>query len=197
MKFGIWVEPEMVNEDSDLYRAHPDWALTAPGRNPSMGRNQLVLDMANPDVVEYLYERMSALLRDHNIEYVKWDMNRNMTDVYSRALPADREGEVFHRYILGVYALLERLTTEFPEVLFEGCAGGGGRFDAGMLAYFPQIWCSDNSDCIERLEIQRGTSYGYPISTMGAHVSACPNDQTGRTVPLGTRAVVAMSGTFG
>ena len=197
MKFGIWVEPEMVNEDSDLYRAHPEWALTTPGRNPSMGRNQLVLDMANPDVVEYIYERMSALLRDHNIEYVKWDMNRNMTDVYSRALPADREGEVFHRYILGVYALLERLTTEFPEVLFEGCAGGGGRFDAGMLAYFPQIWCSDNSDCIERLEIQRGTSYGYPVSTMGAHASASPNEQTGRSAPLGTRALVAMSGTFG
>ena len=197
MKFGIWVEPEMVSEDSELYRAHPDWALTVPGRSPAMGRNQLVLDMANPDVVDYLQDRLSKLLRAHKIDYVKWDMNRHMTDVYSRALPGDRQGEAFHRYILGVYDLLERLTGAFPEVLFEGCSGGGGRFDAGMLAYFPQSWLSDDTDAIERLTIQYGSSFGYPVSAMGAHVSASPNHQTGRSVPLGTRALVAMSGTFG
>lgn len=197
LKFGIWVEPEMVSEDSDLYRAHPDWAMTVPGRKPAMGRNQLVLDLANPDVVEYLYGHFSALLREHHIEYIKWDMNRNMSDVYSRALPAARQGEVSHRYMLGLYDLLERLTTEFPEVLFEGCAGGGGRYDAGMMYYFPQIWCSDDTDAIERMTIQYGSSFGYPVATVGAHVSACPNHQTGRTTPLDTRAVVAMSGTFG
>lgn len=197
MKFGIWVEPEMVSEDSDLYRAHPDWALTLPGRGPAMGRNQLVLDMGRSEVVDYLIDRLGTLLRENHIEYVKWDMNRNMSDVYSRILPPERQGEATHRYMLGVYRLLETLTTSFPHVLFEGCAGGGGRFDAGMLAYFPQIWCSDDSDAIERLVIQHGTSFGYPVSTMGAHVSACPNHQTGRTTPLWTRAVVAMSGTFG
>lgn len=197
MKFGIWIEPEMVSPDSDLYRAHPDWALTLPGREPIMSRSQLVLDMSRADVVDYLTERFTALLRDHHIEYIKWDMNRNMADVYSHALPPERQGEVFHRYMLGVYTLLDRLTSRFPHVLFEGCAGGGGRFDAGMLAYVPQFWCSDNTDAIERLSIQYGTSFGYPVSAMGAHVSACPNHQTGRTVPLGTRGVVAMSGTFG
>ena len=197
MKFGIWVEPEMVSVDSDLYRAHPDWALTLPGRDPAMGRDQLVLDLARPEVVEYLAGCMTALLQEHAIDYVKWDMNRNMSDVYSHALPAERQGEVTHRYMLGVYSLLERLTQQFPQVLFEGCAGGGGRFDAGMLAYFPQIWCSDDTDAIERLTIQNGTSYGYPVSAVGAHVSACPNHQTGRMTPLETRAVVAMSGTFG
>ncbi len=197
MKFGIWIEPEMVSEDSDLYRAHPDWALTLPGRKPVLGRSQLVLDMSRPDVVDYLTDCFTKLLSENHIEYIKWDMNRNMTDVYSHALPPERQGEVFHRYILGVYTLLDRLTTRFPHVLFEGCAGGGGRFDAGMLAYLPQIWCSDNTDAIERLSIQYGTSFGYPVSAVGAHVSACPNHQTGRTVPLGTRGVVAMSGTFG
>ena len=197
MKFGIWVEPEMVSVDSDLYRAHPDWALTLPGRDPAMGRDQLVLDLARPEVVEYLAGCMTALLQEHAIDYVKWDMNRNMSDVYSRALPPERQGEVTHRYMLGVYSLLERLTQQFPQVLFEGCAGGGGRFDAGMLAYCPQIWCSDDTDAIERLTIQNGTSYGYPVSAVGAHVSACPNHQTGRMTPLETRAVVAMSGTFG
>ena len=197
MKFGIWVEPEMVSEDSDLYRAHPDWAFTLPGRDPAMGRNQLVLDLGRDEVVDYLVERLSTLLRENHIEYVKWDMNRNMSDVYSRVLPPERQGEATHRYMLGVYRLLETLTSAFPHVLFEGCAGGGGRFDAGMLAYFPQIWCSDDTDAIERLVIQHGTSFGYPVSTMGAHVSACPNHQTGRTTPLWTRAVVAMSGTFG
>ena len=197
MRFGIWVEPEMVSVDSDLYRAHPDWALTLPGRGPAMGRGQLVLDLARPEVVEYLVGCMTALFQEHAIAYVKWDMNRNLSDVYSRALPPERQGEVAHRYMLGVYCLLERLTQRFPQVLFEGCAGGGGRFDAGMLAYFPQIWCSDDTDAVERLTIQHGTSFGYPVSAMGAHVSACPNHQTGRTTPLGTRAVVAMCGTFG
>ena len=197
MKFGLWVEPEMVSEDSDLYRAHPDWALTLPGRAPAMGRNQLVLDLGRAEVVDYLTERLSTLLRENHIEYIKWDMNRNMSDVYSRILPPDRQGEANHRYMLGVYRLLERLTDAFPDVLFEGCAGGGGRFDAGMLCYFPQIWCSDDTDAIERLSIQYGTSFGYPVSSMGAHVSACPNHQTGRSTPLWTRAVVAMSGTFG
>ncbi|MCD7832553.1 MAG: alpha-galactosidase [Lachnospiraceae bacterium] len=197
MRFGLWIEPEMVNEDSDLYREHPDWALTLPGRAPTMGRDQLVLDMSRPEVVEYLYERISFLLSHYRIDYMKWDMNRNMTDVYSRVLSAKNQGQVFHRYILGVYDLLERLTCQFPEVLFEGCAGGGGRFDAAMLSYFPQIWCSDDTDAIERLTIQHGTSFAYPVSTVGAHVSACPNHQTGRTVPIDTRAVVAMSGTFG
>ena len=197
MNFGIWVEPEMVSQDSDLYRAHPDWALSVPGRIPVQGRSQLVLDLSRRDVVEYLYECLSDLLRSHDIRYVKWDMNRSLTDVFSRELPPERQGEAAHRYMLGLYTLLERLTTEFPEVLFEGCSGGGGRFDAGMLHYFPQIWCSDDTDAIERLKIQYGTSFGYPIRTMGSHVSATPNHQTGRTTPLHTRGIVAMSGSFG
>ena len=197
LRFGLWVEPEMVNEDSDLYRAHPDWALTLPGRQPAMGRNQLVLDLTRDDVVDYLTERLCSILSEHHIEYIKWDMNRNISDAYSRLLPAERQGEIFHRYMLGVYKLLDRVTTAFPDVLFEGCASGGGRFDAGMLAYFPQIWTSDDTDAVERLTIQHGTSFGYPISSMGAHVSACPNHQTGRSVPIWTRAIVAMSGTFG
>lgn len=197
MKFGIWVEPEMVNEDSDLYRAHPDWALTEPGRKPVFGRNQLVLDMSNKEVTDYLYNCLSTLLKEHNIAYIKWDFNRSVSDVFSHALPADRQGEVSHRFVLGLYSLLERLTSEFPDVLFEGCSGGGGRFDAGMLYYTPQIWLSDDTDAIERLIIQGGTSYGYPVSSMGAHVSASPNHQTGRTTPIQTRGVVAMSGAFG
>lgn len=197
LQFGLWVEPEMVSEDSDLYRAHPDWALTVPGRAPTLGRNQLVLDLSRPDVVDWLYETFSALLRDHDISYIKWDMNRNISDAYGRLLPPERQGEVLHRYMLGLYDLLERLTTEFPDVLFEGCAGGGGRYDAAMLAYFPQIWCSDNTDAIERLSIQRGSSYGYPTAACGSHVSASPNHQTGRQTALGTRGVVAMAGTFG
>ena len=197
LKFGLWIEPEMVSEDSDLYRAHPDWALTVPGRRPAMGRNQLVLDMGRKEVVDHLFDAFSELLRREHIEYIKWDMNRNLTDLYSRALPEDRQGEAPHRYVLGLYDLARRLTEAFPDVLFEGCSGGGGRFDAGMLAYFPQIWCSDDTDAIERLEIQRGTSFGYPPASMGAHVSASPNHQTGRDTPLGTRAVVAMAGTFG
>ena len=197
LKFGLWIEPEMVNEDSGLYRAHPDWALAVPGRRPVMARNQLVLDMGRAEVVEHLYGVFSALIRENGIDYIKWDMNRNIADTWSAALPPERQGEVCHRYMLGVYDLMNRLTGEFPEVLFENCAGGGGRFDAGMLYYTPQIWLSDDSDAIERLTIQAGTSVGYPVSAMGAHVSACPNQQTGRTAPFGTRAIVAMSGTFG
>ena len=197
LKFGIWIEPEMVSEDSDLYRAHPDWAFSAPGRTPNFGRNQLVLDMSRKDVRDYLYECFSALLRENHIEYIKWDFNRSVCDVYSHVLPPERQGEVLHRFVLGVYELLDRLTTDFPHVLFEGCSGGGGRFDAGMLYYTPQIWLSDDTDAIERLIIQGGTSYGYPVSAMGAHVSASPNHQTGRTTPVETRGIVAMSGAFG
>lgn len=197
MRFGIWVEPEMVNEDSDLYRAHPDWAFALPGRRPAMGRNQLVLDLSRPEVVDYLTQSLTRLLADHPIDYIKWDMNRNISDIYSHACAPQRQGEVLHRYMLGLYTLLERITTAFPDLLFEGCAGGGGRFDAGMMAYFPQIWCSDDTDAVERLTIQHGSSFGYPISAVGAHVSACPNHQTGRSVPLWTRAIVAMNGTFG
>ena len=197
LKFGIWIEPEMVSEDSDLYRAHPDWALTVPNRAPTMGRDQLVLDMGREDVVAYLHDRLSTLLRDNPIDYVKWDFNRGLADVYSRVLPPERQGEAAHRYVLGMYDLLRRLTEAFPDVLFEGCAGGGGRFDAGMLAYVPQIWCSDDTDAVERLAIQYGTSFGYPVSAMGAHVSASPNHQTGRSTPVETRAVAAMTGAFG
>lgn len=194
--YGVYEQADVITRAA-LYAAHPDWALSIPGRTPAMGRSQLVLDMGRPEVVDYLYETLSALLRENHISYVKWDMNRNMTDVFSRALPADRQGEAAHRYMLGVYALLERLTAEFPDILWEGCSGGGGRFDAGMLHYFPQIWCSDDTDAIQRLKIQYGTSFGYPISAVGSYVSAAPNHQTGRTAPLNTRAVVAMAGTFG
>ena len=197
LRVGLWIEPEMVSEDSDLFRAHPDWALRVPDRKPAVSRNQLVLDLSRPEVVDWLYETFAAILRENPISYIKWDMNRHLTDLYSAALPADRQGELGHRYVLGFYNLLERLTGSFPGVLFEGCAGGGGRFDAGVLAYCPQIWCSDNTDAIARLSIQRGTSFGYPVSAVGAHVSIVPNEQTGRTTPLGTRGIVAMSGTFG
>lgn len=197
LKVGLWVEPEMISENSDLYRAHPDWALTVPGRKPTMSRSQLVLDMSRSDVVDWLYQILSGLLRENPIDYIKWDFNRNLADVYSRALPASRQGEVSHRFVLGYYDLMERLTKEFPDVLFEGCAGGGGRFDAGALAYSPQIWCSDNTDPVARLTIQHGTSFGYPVPAMGSHVSASPNHQTGRRTPIGTRATVAMAGTFG
>ena len=197
LKFGLWFEPEMVSPDSDLYRAHPDWALSDPGRNPAVSRYQLVLDMGRKEVQDYLFDSISAVLKGVLIEYVKWDFNRSVANVYSRTLPADRQGETAHRFMLGTYRLLERLTEAFPEVMIEGCSGGGGRFDAGMLYYCPQIWCSDDTDAVERLEIQKGTSYGYPVCTMGAHVSACPNHQTGRIVPFATRGVVAQAGTFG
>ena len=195
--FGLWIEPEMVCTNTALYAAHPDWALTIPGRAPATGRSQLVLDLGRPEVVDYLYSLFHRLLAEHDIAYIKWDMNRNLTDVYSRALPPERQGEAAYRYMLGLYSLLDRLTRDFPQVLFEGCAGGGGRFDAGMLCYCPQIWCSDDTDAIHRIKIQYGTSFGYPPCTMGSHVSASPNHQTGRSTPLSTRAVVAMAGTFG
>lgn len=197
MKFGIWMEPEMVSEDSELYRNHPEWAIRIPGRAPMRGRYQLALDMANEEVVEYLYQAIGKILRENHIEYVKWDVNRSICDWYTPTLPKSRQTELPHRYILGLYELLERLTGEFPDILFEGCCGGGGRFDAGMLYYCPQIWCSDDTDAHERTFIQYGTSFFYPISTVGSHVSAVPNHQTGRVSPLGTRGTVAMAGSFG
>ena len=197
MSFGIWIEPEMVNEDSELYRAHPDWILNVPGRRPSRGRNQLVLDFSRQDVREHIYTQIKTVLSSADISYVKWDMNRSLTEVWSPALPANRQGEVYHRYVLGVYEFAERLHRDFPHILIEGCCGGGGRFDAGMLYYTPQIWCSDNTDAMDRLRIQYGTSFCYPVSTMGAHVSAVPNGTTGRLTPMETRGVVAMHGTFG
>jgi alpha-galactosidase len=197
MQFGIWFEPEMVSEDSDLYRTHPDWAIQIPARNPMRSRYQLVLDMTNPDVRNYLYDRISQILHSADITYIKWDMNRSICDWFSAGLPADRMGEMPHRFVLGLYELLERLTTDFPHVLFEGCSGGGGRFDAGMLYYCPQIWCSDDTDAYERTQIQYGTSFFYPVSTVGSHVSAVPNHQTGRVTPIETRAVTAMAGSFG
>ncbi len=197
LKFGIWIEPEMINEDSDLYREHPEWAFAMPGRKPVRSRNQLVLDMTRPDVIEYLYGCIEKLLTENNIEYVKWDMNRSLSDVYSNATGPERQGEVLHRYILGIYELMDRICTNFSDILIEGCSGGGARFDAGILCYSPQIWCSDDTDPIHRLIIQYGTAFGYPVSAVGAHVSASPNHQTRRSTPLHTRAVVAMSGTFG
>lgn len=197
MKFGLWFEPEMVSEDSWLYRTHPDWALKEPGRRPTMSRNQMVLDLSRKEVQDYLYDAISRILDSTQIEYIKWDFNRSLANVYSNARPAEQQGETAHRFVLGTYALLERLTSNYPDIMIEGCAGGGGRFDAGMLYYCPQIWCSDDTDPIARLKIQKGTSYGYPVSTMGSHVSASPNHQTGRETPLKTRGVVAMSGTFG
>lgn len=197
MKFGIWFEPEMINKDSDLYRAHPDWMLQTPQRNASHGRYQFVLDFSRKEVVDHIYQMMAKILDESHISYIKWDMNRSITECYSAILPADRQGEVFHRYILGVYDLYERLTSQFPEVLFESCASGGARFDPGMLYYAPQCWTSDDTDAIERLKIQYGTSYCYPISSMGSHVSVTPNHQLARTTPLHTRANVAYFGTFG
>lgn len=195
VKFGIWIEPEMISEDSDLYREHPDWALTIPGRKPVRSRNQLVLDFSRKEVVDGIFGQISAVLDNANIEYVKWDMNRSLMDVFS--VMTKDQGRVMYDYVLGLYDFLDRMVKRYPDLLIEGCSGGGGRFDAGMLYYTPQIWCSDNSDAIDRLRIQYGTSFGYPVSAMGAHVSAVPNHQTGRITPLHTRGVVAMSGTFG
>lgn len=197
MKFGLWFEPEMTNKDSDLYRAHPDWILQTPERSASHGRYQYVLDFSRKEVVDCIYEMMYQILSESRISYIKWDMNRSITECYSAALPADRQGEVFHRYILGVYDLYERLTSAFPEILFESCASGGGRFDPGMLYYAPQGWASDDSDAVERLKIQYGTSMCYPISSIGSHVSVTPNHQVFRNTPLHTRANVAYFGTFG
>ena len=197
MKFGLWFEPEMVSEDSKLYRAHPDWAIKIPNRKPTRGRYQLVLDMSRKDVRDYLYDSIAAILKSADISYIKWDANRSICDWYSGELSAEKQCELPHRYILGLYELLERLTQNFPDVLIEGCSGGGGRFDAGMLYYCPQIWCSDDTDAFERTKIQYGTSFIYPISTVGSHVSVVPNHQTGRITPIETRAVTAMAGSFG
>ncbi len=197
MSFGIWIEPEMVSEDSALYKAHPGWVLEAPNRPFARGRSQLVLDFSRREVRDHVYGAIKQVLDSAEITYVKWDMNRSLTDVWSAALPAGRQGELFHRFVLGVYDILERMRRDFPHILIEGCCGGGGRFDAGMLYYTPQIWCSDNTDAIDRLAIQYGTSFCYPVSAMGAHVSAVPNAQTGRSVSMEARGVVAMAGTFG
>ena len=197
MKFGIWFEPEMVSPDSDLYRAHPDWAIAIPGRTGSLARNQYVLDLTRQEVRDHVYEMVASVLRSANVEYVKWDMNRALSDLGSYGLPADRQGELLHRQVLAVYELQDRLTSEFPYLLLENCSSGGARFDAGMLYYGPQIWCSDDTDAVERLSIQAGTAMIYPLSTMGAHVSDCPNHALGRVTPFETRGYVALAGTFG
>ena len=189
VKFGIWIEPEMVNEDSDLYRAHPDWAIRIPGKKPVRSRNQLLLDFSRKEVRDCVFDQICAVLDQGKIDYVKWDMNRSMADVYA--------GNLSYDYVLGVYDFLEHLCSRYPDLLLEGCSGGGGRFDAGMLYYSPQIWCSDNTDAINRTRIQYGTSFFYPVSAMGAHVSAVPNHQTGRVTSFHTRGVTAMAGTFG
>ncbi len=197
LDFGIWIEPEMVNTDSDLYRAHPEWSMDIPGRPHSEGRNQRVLDLSNPEVVEHLIRRFTELLSSAEISYVKWDMNRIFSDVYSRYLPPDRQGETAHRYVMGLYRLMGALTERFPEILFEGCASGGNRFDLGILCYCPQIWASDNTDAVCRVHIQEGYSYGYPMNCVTSHVSACPNHQTLRETPLMTRFNVAAFGVLG
>ncbi|MBR4726029.1 MAG: alpha-galactosidase [Lachnospiraceae bacterium] len=197
LKFGIWMEPEMISPDSDLYRAHPDWAIQIPGRKPTLSRAQLVLDLSRPEVVDYTFGQVERILKSANIAYLKWDMNRQLTDIGSAMLGKEGQGELFHRYCLGVYKLQERLVTEFPDLLLENCSGGGARFDPGMLYYSPQIWTSDDMDPVMRLQIQQGTALIYPLSSMGAHVCDCPNHSTGRTTPFATRGYVALAGTFG
>ena len=197
LKFGIWLEPEMVSEDSDLYRTHPDWVLQIPGREPNRSRNQLVLDLSRKEVREYMKKFIDDTLSCANISYVKWDMNRSVDNVYSAADPTLSQGAIRHKYVLGLYEVMEDMRTRHPDLLLEGCSGGGGRFDAGMLYYAPQIWCSDNTDAIERLRIHYGTSFGYPMSSVSAHVSVCPNHQNGRVTPFKTRGICAMQGSFG
>ncbi len=197
LKFGLWFEPEMVSPDSELYREHPDWCLHVPGRFRNLGRNQLILDFSREDVQDAIIKMLSDILSSAAISYVKWDMNRNMSEIGSELLPADRQMETAHRYILGVYRVMEELTTKFPEVLFESCSGGGGRFDSGILHYMPQNWTSDDTDPVERLKIQYGTSMVYPISAMTAHVADAPSHQTGRVTPFEFRGNVAMAGNFG
>ncbi len=194
VKFGIWIEPEMISEDSDLYREHPDWAMQNPGRNPARGRNQLVLDFSREDVREHIFDQICRVLDQGNIEYIKWDMNRSLTDFYS---VETRQGKVSYDFVIGLYDFMEKLLAKYPQLMIEGCSGGGGRFDAGMMYYTPQIWCSDNTDAVDRLRIQYGTSFFYPMSTVSAHVSAVPNHQTGRITSLRTRGIVAMTGAFG
>ena len=197
IKFGLWFEPEMVSPDSDLYRKHPDWCLHIDGRAKSMGRNQLILDLSRQEVCDYIVSAVSDVLKCGNISYIKWDMNRNFTEIGSAVVAPERQSEVAHRYMLGLYGILERIKLGFPDILMEGCASGGGRFDAGMMHYFDQFWTSDNTDATDRVKIQYGTSLVMPSIFMGAHVSAVPNHQTGRTVPFETRGLVAMCGQFG
>ncbi len=197
LKFGLWIEPEMVSENSELYRKHPDWCLQMPRRQPSRGRYQLVLDLSREDVRNYIVASINGVLDSARIEYVKWDMNRFITDAWSAIVEKEKQGEIYHRYILGLYDIMNRIILTHPEILFCGCSGGGGRFDPGMLYYQPQIWCSDNTDAVCRLKIQYGTTFVYPVSAMESHVSVCPNHQTGRTVPLETRGVTAMDGILG
>ncbi|MBM7692065.1 alpha-galactosidase [Peribacillus deserti] len=197
MKFGLWFEPEMVCKDTQLFKEHPDWILAAPDRRASHGRNQFILDFSREEVVDHIFTLMDHIISTSKISYIKWDMNRYMTETYSRSLEPDRQGETAHRYILGVYRLYERLIEKYPEILFESCAGGGARFDPGMLYYAPQAWASDNTDAAERLKIQYGTSMVYPLSSIGSHISAVPNHQVGRMTPIETRANVAYFGTFG
>lgn len=197
MLFGLWFEPEMVSKDTDLFKKHRDWVIHVPGKNISHGRNQYILDFSNEKIIDNLYNQMDEILSQVKIDYIKWDMNRYISEAYSINLEPDRQGELYHRYILGVYSLFERLQNKYPEILFESCAGGGGRFDPGMLYYSPQIWTSDDTDAIERLKIQYGTSLVYPLSSIGSHVSTIPNHQVGRKTPIDTRGNVALFGTFG
>lgn len=197
LMFGIWVEPEMISEDSDLYRLHPDWAMVIPGRDPNRARNQLVLDLAREEVRTYIKDCMDSLLQSANIEYVKWDVNRSLDNIFSAAYPEESQGTVRHKYILGLYEILDYIVEKYPKLLIEGCSGGGGRFDAAMLYYTPQIWCSDNTDPVERLKIHYGTSFGYPMSAVAAHVSESPNEQNQRVTPFKTRGICAMQGAFG
>lgn len=197
LSFGLWIEPEMINLDSDLYREHPEYVLRTPNRHLSNGRNQYVLDFSKDEVVEYIYKMLEKVISESKISYIKWDMNRCMSEAFSQGNDSEHQGKLMHKYILGVYKLYDKLTTKFPEILFESCASGGARFDPGMLYYAPQTWASDNSDAIERLKIQYGTSMVYPLSSIGAHVSAIPNHQVYRNTPIETRANVAYFGTFG
>lgn len=197
MEFGIWIEPEMISGDSELFRKHPDWCIKIPGREPALCREQYVLDLSRKEIVDYIYESIKKILSSANITYVKWDMNRQLTDLGSYGLGVENQGELVHRYVLAVYDMMDRLTKDFPHILLENCSGGGARFDPGMLYYSPQIWCSDDTDAIERLKIQEGTAMVYPLSAIGAHVSDCPNHTVGRTTPFETRGYVALAGTFG
>ncbi len=192
LEFGIWIEPEMISPDSELYKKHPNWAMKIEGRTPALCREQYVLDLTRKEVCDYIYESIKKVLSSANITYVKWDMNRQLTD-----LGGENNGEIFHRYVLAVYYMMDRLTKDFPNILLENCSGGGARFDPGMLYYSPQIWCSDDTDAIERLKIQEGTAMVYPLSCIGAHVSDCPNHTVGRTTSFETRGYVALAGTFG